>query len=94
MAGLTLALAVHQQQAIAIDTRERILFLMSGVVLLTLLINGTTTNLLLNYLGKDHNRCFLHWPISRSRSQSIPPPLADLTMTVTIGASSGGWLVP
>jgi len=53
MAGLTLALAVHQQKAIPLEDRDKILFLMAGVVLLTVLVNGTTTKLLLHVLGLD-----------------------------------------
>lgn len=33
------------------DTRDRVLFLTAGIVLLTILINGTTCKHLLNYLG-------------------------------------------
>lgn len=33
------------------DTCDRVLFLTAGIVLLTILINGTTCKHLLNYLG-------------------------------------------
>ena len=49
--GLTLAIAIHQDAGIPIDSRDRILFYVAGVSLLTLIINGTTLKYLIAYLG-------------------------------------------
>lgn len=48
-----MALAVHQQSSIFPATRDRILFLTAGVVLLTIVINGTTAKPLINLLGEE-----------------------------------------
>ncbi len=51
--GLTLAIAVHQDAAIPFPTRDRILFHVAGVSLLSLLVNGTTLKPLISFLGLD-----------------------------------------
>ena len=48
--SLTLSMAVSQQQGIPLETRARISFLTAGIVLLTILINGSTCKLLLEKL--------------------------------------------
>jgi NhaP-type Na+/H+ or K+/H+ antiporter/CRP-like cAMP-binding protein len=49
--SLTLSIAVSQVEGIPEETRARISFLIAGIVLLTILINGTTCKPLLNRLG-------------------------------------------
>ena len=48
--SLTLSMAVSQQEGIPLETRARILFLTAGIVLLTILINGSTCKLLVEKL--------------------------------------------
>lgn len=48
--SLTLSMAVSQQEEIPLETRARISFLTAGIVLLTILINGSTCKLLLRML--------------------------------------------
>ncbi len=51
--ALALALAVGQDENIASDLGAQILFLTAGIVVLTILINGTTMRFLLRYVGYD-----------------------------------------
>ncbi|CAM9412929.1 unnamed protein product [Chrysoparadoxa australica] len=51
--GLTLALIVQQSVLIDPDTGDKVMFMMAGLALLTLLINGTTIGNLLHWLGLD-----------------------------------------
>ncbi|GAB5036345.1 sodium hydrogen exchanger partial [Nannochloropsis oceanica] len=52
--SLTLSIAVSQVEGIPEETRARISFLIAGIVLLTILINGTTCKPLLNRLGLNN----------------------------------------
>ena len=52
--SLALALAVNQNEAIDETVRHQILFLTAGVVLLTILVSGSTIGWLLHRLGFDH----------------------------------------
>lgn len=49
--GLTLAIAIHQDSQIPMESRDRILFHVAGCSLLSLLINGTTLKPLISALG-------------------------------------------
>ena len=49
--SLALALQVQHNEGFCPDTRNRVLFLVSGIVVLTLLINSTTFNAMLQLLG-------------------------------------------
>eukprot|EP01134_Creolimax_fragrantissima_P007127 CFRG7127T1 len=49
--GLALALIVESDPEVPLESRTRIMFLVGGIVGLTLLINGSTTQYLLSYLG-------------------------------------------
>jgi len=49
--SLALALIVELERDIGENIKKRTLFLVSGIVVLTILINGTTTGSLLEYLG-------------------------------------------
>ncbi|RMF18888.1 MAG: hypothetical protein D6761_01485 [Candidatus Dadabacteria bacterium] len=51
--GLALALVVAGHDGLPQDVRDRVLFLTGGIVVLTLLINGSTTRLVLHWLGLD-----------------------------------------
>jgi NhaP-type Na+/H+ or K+/H+ antiporter len=51
--GLTLALIVREDPAIDVVTGDRVLFLMAGLALMTLVINGSTTGHLIHVLGLD-----------------------------------------
>lgn len=49
--ALALALSVAQQEQIAADIREQVLFLTAGLVVLTIVINGGSISALLQWLG-------------------------------------------
>lgn len=51
--ALTLALIISQDQRIPTEFGEQVLFMTAGIVVLTLLINGTTMPLVLRWLGLD-----------------------------------------
>ena len=51
--ALSLALIISQDQRIPTEFGEQILFMTAGIVVLTLLINGTTMPLVLGWLGLD-----------------------------------------
>jgi hypothetical protein len=47
-----LALFVNNEESLKESVRERILFLVSGIVFMTLVINGSTMHLLLRWLAR------------------------------------------
>ena len=49
--GLAMALALHLDENILTRTREKMLFQTAGIVMCTLLINGSTMGVLVRYLG-------------------------------------------
>jgi len=51
--GLALALIINETEGLEDKLKSRILFQVSGIALLTLLVNGTTTRHLLHFLGLD-----------------------------------------
>ena len=52
--GLTLAIAIHQDDQIPMASRDRILFHVAGCSLLSLLVNGTTLKPLISGLGLNN----------------------------------------
>ncbi len=52
--AMALALSVAQNQMIPQAIRDQVLFLTAGIVVLTIVINGSTIPALLRYLGLDH----------------------------------------
>jgi len=53
--GLTLALIVEETSELSSADRDRILFHMAGIALLTLIINATTVKYLIHYVGIDRS---------------------------------------
>ena len=51
--GLALALIINETDGLEDRLKQRMLFQVSGIAIMTLLINGTTTRFLLSYLGLD-----------------------------------------
>ena len=85
---MTLSMAVSQQEEIPLETRARILFLTAGIVLLTILINGSTCKLLVEKLrlisptqgkrgegGREGGRKGRRGHIPMHAFASIPPSL-------------------